>query len=467
MVWHGGSVLLLFGLWHRLSGAKGRSFLVAALFALHPMHVESVAWAAERKDVLSVFFGILTLWTYLYYLEKPNGKRYLLLMTTFLLSLLSKPMLVTLPFVLLLLDYWPLHRVLPIRSLLVEKVPLFVLAAVVGLVTLLILERSEVLVSWTTLPLSARLANAVSAYGWCLERTFWPQNLAVLYAHPYRHWSLLPVVVGSGMLLAITLLAVWQARRRRWLIVGCLWFVIALMPVLGLAQGGEQAWADRFNYWPHLGLFVAVVWGLTELVERLHIPIWACGGGVVFALGCLGVLTWRQLGYWRDTPTLWERAVAVTADNDVAHVHLGYYYLHRYRPDKAAAHFAEAVRIRPDSPDYHYFLGAVLLSLGKAEEAATQFQAAVERQPHHPDAWYNLGMARLRQGNSRQAIRCFREVLLVRPDSADALTGLGLALWRDGQRQQAVDAFQSALRINPQQTEAQRGLYEASLKNAP
>jgi tetratricopeptide (TPR) repeat protein len=472
------------------------------------MHVESVAWAAERKDVLSVFFGLLTLWAYLRYAEKPGGRRYLALAAAFLLSLLSKPMLVTLPFVLLLLDYWPLKRLkFEIRNLkfetnskfeipnsirvgeapsgwfrssdffrvlnlfrisnfefrIWEKVPLFALAAAAGAVTLLTLDQSDAVVSWSVLPLSARLANALSAYGWYLAITFWPWNLAVLYPHPYGNWSLLSALAGAGAMLALTLLGLWQARRRPWLIVGWLWFAIALLPVIGLAQSGEQVWADRFSYWPHIGLFVAVAWSLGELAERWRIPAPVCGAAAALGLGGLAVLTGFQVACWRNTAVLWEHALAVTRDNDVAHLHLGYYRLHQGRPDEAVAHFAEAVRIRPDVAAFRYSLGAVLLSLGRVDEAAGHLEQIVGQAPGHSEAWYNLGMARLRQHRPQEAADCFRKVLDLRPESADAVTALGLALWQEGERPEAVDAFQAALRRDPQQAEAWHGLGVAHL----
>ena len=257
LFWHACSALLLFGLWRRLTGRRWRSFLVAALFAVHPMHVESVAWAIERKDVLSVFFGVLTLWAYVRYLEKPGRTRYLAVAATFLLSLLSKPMLITLPFVLLLLDYWPLGRwqaaaspprsaAGPVlnrglcKSLLLEKAPLFILAAVIAGVTLAARDRHGSLVSFDEIPLTDRAANALAAYGWYLSATFCPWRLAALYPHPRGNWSPLRVLAGAACLLAVTAFALRQARRRPWFLVGWLWFVIALAPVIGLAQGERR-----------------------------------------------------------------------------------------------------------------------------------------------------------------------------------------------------------------------------------
>jgi tetratricopeptide (TPR) repeat protein len=491
LFWHCASALLLFLLWQRLTGATWCAFLVAALFALHPMHVESVAWAAERKDVLSVFFGILTLWAYVGYVQRPSWIRYVATVSVFALSLMSKPMLLTLPFVLLLLDYWPLRRDQPARSasedpslalrasppggsapwgrLLLEKVPLLLLAAGSGVVTMLTREQTGSVVSLSVLPLSARLANAAAGYGWYLTHTFWPANLGALYPHPGRSWSILSVVGGLAALLAVTALAAWQVRRRRWLIVGWLWFVGTLLPVIGLAQGGEQAWADRFSYWPHVGLFVMVVWGMSELAERWRVSAWLCGAAGALALGCLTAQTWIQVGYWRDSFTLWTRAAAVTTDNDVAQLHLGYYHLHQDVPEKAAIHFAEAVRINPNSGEFQGFLGAVLLSLGKVKEASGHLQRAVQLNPESADAWHNLGMARLRLHEPLAAAACFRKVLQLRSDPAqtrpraEASVGLGLALLEMGQRSDAREAFEAALALDRKQAEAWHGLGKASL----
>jgi hypothetical protein len=352
LFWHGVNVLLLFGLWYRLTGARWRSFLIAALFALHPMHVESVAWAVERKDVLSTFFGLLTLWAYVRYLDAPGPKRYLSMMVAFLLSLLAKPMLTTLPFVLLLLDRWPLGRwgseqnAIPLGRLVLEKIPVFILAAVVAIITMAAREDHGAVVPLGNLSLSARLANALAGYGWYLSTTFCPWHLAVLYPHPFENWSGLRAVAGGAALFAITALSVWQAGRWPWLFTGWLWFVGTLVPVIGLVQGGGQAWADRFSYWPHIGLFVAVVWGLGALVERLRIPSLVSATAGALVLAGLGILTWVQVGYWRDATTLWAHTLAVTRDNDRAHERLSGCYRRQGRLEEAEAQLYEAVRIQ-------------------------------------------------------------------------------------------------------------------------
>lgn len=370
--WHTASVLLLFGFFQRLTARKWPSFLIAALFAVHPMHVESVAWAIERKDVLSGFFGVLTLWAYLRYVEKPGWRRYAAVAAALLLSLLAKPMLITLPLVLLLLDYWPLQRMrlsrdrpgvettpLPhgrgsvwaggrssVAGLLLEKLPLFVIAAVIAVVTLTMRAQRGTLVSLNTISLSSRFATALTGYNWYLVSTFCPWHLGILYPHPHNNWSMRSAALGAATMLACTLLA-WQQRRRRpWLIVGWLWFVGTLLPVIGFAQGGMQAWADRFSYWPHIGLFLAVVWELAAWVERLGVHALVCRLAAAAMLGCLTCLTWGQVQTWRDTPTLWQHALSVTGDNDEAHKHLGDYYQRQGHQELSAAHLREAVRIQ-------------------------------------------------------------------------------------------------------------------------
>ena len=464
LFWHAGSVLLLFALWRRLTGAPWCSFVVAALFAVHPMHVESVAWAAERKDVLSTFFGILALVAYAHYADRPSPGRYLGVAVAFLLSLLAKPMLMTLPFVLLLLDYWPLRRWRCGRQRfceaslnLLEKLPLFALAAAIAVLTVVARRQNNAPLSLDVLPLSARLATAATGYGWYLLTSFWPLRLAAFYPHPEQDWSVAAALAGTAALLLLTGLALWQARRRPWLLVGWLWFASVLLPVIGLAQGGTQAWADRFSYFAHLGLFVAIVWTLAEAVERWRLPAPAVAAVTASLLACLGTLTWMQVATWRDTATLWRNVLAVTRNNHRAHVNLGKWCLENGRPDEAETHFAEAVRLKPQSPDYRHFHGIALLALGKLPEAAERFRQVLAESPRYADAWHNLGVVRLRQRQPARAAACFRKALALQPDSSDSLSGLGAALWRQGQQQKAVRAFRSALALNPADAEAWHG----------
>jgi tetratricopeptide (TPR) repeat protein len=469
--WHAASTLLLFGLFWRLTGAWGRSFLVAALFAIHPLHVESVAWAAERKDVLSAFFGLLALWAYARYAAAPGAARYALVAAAYALSLLAKPMLMTLPVTLLLLDYWPLGRLrfgaaagaVSWRRLLWEKVPLFLLAAGSAVITAVARARSDSLVSLERLPLSDRLATAATGYGWYLAHTAWPRGLAVLYPHPKGNWHVLPVLAGVAVLLGGTLLALGQGRRRPWLLVGWLWFVGALVPVIGLAQGGTQAWADRFSYWPHVGLFVVVVWGLGELAGRLRVPAAVTAIAAALALAALAVLTREQVGYWQDTETVWAHDLAAAGDNSLAHEHLTAYYLKTGRPDRAVEQAAHAVCLRPDAPALNYSLGVALMALGRDDEADRALVEAVRHAPDSADAWHNLGVARLRQGRPEQAAHSLSRALALAPDSADTEASLGLALWRSGRREEGLRALQAALQLDPDSADAWRSLGVARL----
>jgi protein O-mannosyl-transferase len=314
------------------------------------MHVESVAWAFERKDMLSVFFGILTLYAYVHWAENPGWMRYLVMTAAFLLSLLSKPTLMTLPFVLLLLDYWPLRRwsfskPAPFRVLLREKIPLFALAALIACITLASRDRHGSLVSLDAVSLSDRLANALAGYGWYLSASFWPTPLAALYPHPHHDWSPIRVAAGAACLLGVTALSLWQARRRPWLLVGWLWFVGSLAPLIGLAQGGGQAWADRFSYWPHIGLFVAVVWEVESWAERSSLSLALSRAAWGLILGGFTTLTSVQATYWRDSLSLWEHAVAVTKDNIRAHEGLARNYRKEGRLEEADQQTEEAFRI--------------------------------------------------------------------------------------------------------------------------
>jgi tetratricopeptide (TPR) repeat protein len=348
------------------------------------------------------------------YATRPGVLRYLGVVLAFLLSLLCKPMLMTLPFVLLLLDYWPLRRLsfvpappegaeeaarkpVPLIRLLLEKVPLFVLTGMIMVITLRARWETYAGVSYAELPLFDRLANAAAAYGWYLVHTVWPSGLGAIYPHPGRAWSAPAALAGAAAVLVITLGCCWQAGRRPWLLMGWLWFVGTLVPVLGFAQNGEQAWADRFTYWPHIGLLVALVWGVAEGVAYLRVPAAVTGTAVALVLGCLAALTAVQVVYWHDTVSLWSHTLAVTQDNYPAHWYLGQYHQQRGQLEPARTHFAEAVRLRPDSENYRFVLSTVLHSLGREEEAETQLLALLRIAPDSFPAQSQLGEIRMRR----------------------------------------------------------------------
>jgi tetratricopeptide (TPR) repeat protein len=337
------------------------------------------------------------------------------------------------------------------------------MAAAVGVVTVLARRQGGIPVSLTDLPISARVANAFTAYGWYVAHSVVPVRLCALYLHPVENWSVPAVLAGAGLLVAGTLLAAWQARRRRWLIVGWLWFVVTLLPVIGFAQGGAQAWADRFCYWPHIGLFVVAVWGLAELAGRLRLPARVVAGAAAVVVGAFAAMAWVQVGYWHDTVTVWERTLAVTGDNHIAQMHLGKYDMEQGRFDEAVAHWSEAVRLSPRVNDYRCALGLTLLSMGRLDEADAQYRGALGRDPGRTDAWYNLGIVKLRMGKPDRAERCFRQVLELEPESADDLAMLGQAVWRQGRRPEGVEVLERALARDSRQADAWHGLGVAYL----
>jgi tetratricopeptide (TPR) repeat protein len=496
---HLANVLLLFAVLSRLTGAVWPSAFTAALFAVHPLHVESVAWVAERKDVLSTFFGLLAVGAYACYVARPSVPRYLAVAVLFALGLLAKPMLVTLPAALLLLDYWPLDRLRPVGStsrrlllgrLALEKLPLAVLAGVFAAVALGTEEKSGAVMPLAQLPVGARIGNALVACAAYLGKTAWPTRLAAYY--PLHARTALQALGAAGLLATITAWTLWQARRRPCLLVGWLWFLGHLVPVLGLVQLGSYARADRYTYVPHVGLFVLVAWGVRDLLRRrpLPRPVVAAAAGLVLATCAVG--TARQVHVWHDSETLWNQALRVTSDNALAHYNLGVFLADRGQPDAAAvhfaaalqtsphfekarlhlgaalgqqgreveavAHFARALAENPDSAEAHALLGEVLVRLGRPEEAVGNYAAAVRLDPDRAEAQNNLGQLLLRQGNvAEAAVHCAAAVRL-RPDSADAHNNLGAALFRQGQWEEAGREYATALELAPQHADAHANL---------
>lgn len=419
------NTVLLFLALRTLTGARWRSAAVAALFALHPLHVESVAWIAERKDVLSALFWMLAMIAYARYVATPSATRYGLVVLAFVLGLLAKPMVVTLPFVLLLLDYWPLDRFnrseprfASLRALVWEKVPLFALAAGMSAVTVYAQRVDGNVAELEHVSMAARLANTVVAYLDYIEKTVWPRDLAVFYPHPatvpggLSWWH----VAGSGaLLLAISGLILWGGRRRRYLSVGWCWFLGTLVPVIGLVQIGQQGMADRYTYLPLIGLFIAVVWGLSDLVEgepARRRAVVAVGAGM---LATAAVLTWMQVRHWRDTVTLFEHAVRVTGPNRVAHLQLGAAYARQGRYDDAASQYRAALVINARSVEANNNLGIVLAQAGRPGEAAASFLLALEINPNDARLHANLARALRQTGAVAEAVGHYRDAVRLDP----------------------------------------------------
>ena len=441
------NAIVLFLVLARMTGFPRRSAFVAALFAVHPLHVESVAWVAERKDVLSTLFFLLSLWAYTRYAERPSRGRYGRAALCFALSLMSKPMGVTLPFVLLLLDYWPLRRIGGItpadddsagkcplvtwKRALLEKVPLLLMSAASAALTLSYEGDSIWATPWDALPIGFRVANAAVSYVAYLGKMAWPVDLAVFYPHPAFVHIDIPAwqVAGSALLLgAISFFVLWQGRRRPWLAVGWFWYLGTLIPVIGLVQVGTQAMADRFTYVPLIGIFLMVAWNIPETLGGRRIPRFALAVAEGSVLVVFSVLAWFQVGYWQTGPMLFTHALSVTNNNWVAWDKLGILHIRDGKYGNAAASFQESLRIKSD--DFYAWnnLGVANLNLGLNSQAIENFRTALSIRPENAKAHYNLGIALERQGNPDEAIAHFREALRLNPEYALARQNLEMAL---------------------------------------
>ena len=463
------NTLLLFLLLRWMTGALWPSAAVAALFAIHPLHVESVAWISERKDVLSMFFGLLTIGAYVRYSRVPTVGRYLVMVLAFALGLMSKAMLVTLPCLLLLIDYWPLGRLRPVGwrdvaeriiwwHLVKEKLPLFGMAAACLLITYLALERDEALYSLATLPFGARLANALVAYVAYIKMMFWPTGLAVIYPHPGATLPLWQPVAAAVVLVAISLLVMMGGRRWPYGVTGWFWYLGTLVPVVGLVQAGEQAMADRYTYLPLIGLFLIIAWGVADFVNgRLERKIaMALVAGVVLSLLFVGARV--QVGYWRNSITLFEQTLRVTSDNHVAHNSLGGALAKRGKRDEAVAQYREALRIKPSYTRARSNLGLLLTEQGKLDEAIAHFSRVLEIRPNYASAHNNLGLALARQRDLPRAVAHYTESLRLRPDNEKAHNNLGLALAEQGKLPEALAHYAESLRLRPDYEKAHNNL---------
>lgn len=459
--------LFLFSLLRRMTGALWRSAFVAALFAVHPLHVESVAWVSERKDVLSTLFFFLAIGAYLRYVRTPNFGRYVLVAACFALGLLCKPMLVTLPFVLLLLDWWPLERfkgegssgsISPTNRsrLVLEKVPLLALSVISCLVTYTAQASGGSVSSLERIPPGLRFSNAFVSYVVYLVKTIWPARLAVFYPHPAIFHAGVPVWQLSGsvlLLAAVSCLTLWERNRRPFLTVGWLWYLGTLIPVIGLVQVGEQGFADRYTYIPSIGIYVAIAWGMYDSLRNWRFQrhaLWALGVTAVLALS---VASWNQTRHWRNSLSLHTHTLRVTNNNWKAWNGLGNAYLDTGQYQKAIDDFGEALRIKPDYPEAWNNLGTVNGLLGKDQQAITYFRIALRVKPDFVDALYNLGTAYGRMGQHRQAAVYFREAIRFRPDYVPAWVNLSIAHLLQGERGMAIELCERLRYIDPASAE--------------
>ena len=433
---HAVNVVLIFLLLQWATGCTGRSLLVAALFAVHPINVESVAWIAERKNVLSTLFLLLTIGAYGWYARKPSVRRYLAVAALFALALMAKPMVVTLPCALLLLDFWPLNRVatwtpesdgtpqVSFSRLVLEKLPLLALSAGDALLTMLAQRKGGAIHLF--LPFGVRLENAIYAYAKYIWNAFWPTRLAVFYPHPAYSLTGLQLTLASLFLVAVSTL-VWRFRSRRYLVIGWFWYLGTLVPVIGLVQVGDQAMADRYAYVPLLGIFLMVVWGIADLADSRQIGTRPRTAASAACLIILIVLSWRQIGYWRNNQALWAHTVEATGDNVYAEINLGATLLQAGRADLALPHFENAARINPKDPGTHLNMGATYASFGRNQEAIEQYKLALPaiRDPKiMAQAYQALGALSVRVGDFPGAREYYRRALQMDPSLNSARQSL-------------------------------------------
>jgi protein O-mannosyl-transferase len=453
------AVVLLFVALRRMTGALWRSAFVSAVFAVHPLHVESVAWIAERKDVLSAVFFMLTLLAYLYYTRAPSIGRYLTVALVIALGLMSKPMLVTLPFVLLLLDYWPLGRFeahssntgRQLLQLILEKIPLIALSAVSSIVTFL---GQRGAIGWTEqLPVSERISNAFVAYVVYIRQMFWPARLAVFYPHPENRLPVWEISLALIFLVGITAAAFVIRKKAPYFVTGWLWYLGMLVPVIGLVQVGWQGHADRYTYLPQIGLYIVVTWAVADLTRSWRFQRIALGAAAVLIVGALSCRAWLQTSYWRDSETLFTHALAVTSNNDVALNNIGIIFLDKGQLDDAISKLQAAIDLRPENAPAHDNLAKALLKKGQVAEAMAHYRKFLELEPANVEARNTLGTALIQQGHVREAIDQWQEALAIQPENGNAASNLAWVFAtspedsiRDGTR--AVELAEKAFRIS-------------------
>ena len=465
---HAGNAVLWFLLLQNLTGFRWRSLMVAALFALHPINVESVAWAAERKNVLSMLFLLFALRAYVSYTRKPTLLRFAPVFFLFALGLMSKSQIITFPFLLWLLDYWPLCRIIspasdssPDRStpglwkgwLVLEKVPLLLLSAASAMITMKAEAVGGAIHGSSQYSLLLRLETAVVSYARYLGKALWPSKLVALYPHPTNLYPAWVVAAVAALLMLITVFVLLECNRR-YLVVGWFWFLGSLVPMIGLVQVGGHALADRFAYIPFIGLFLIMTWLAADWAETYHLrPAWPAIAAVCWLLA-LGTLTYRQVGYWHDIPSFWSRTLALTQNNYIAHDSLGEYLARQGRTEDAVAHFRAALAIRPDDLPANLNLGTYEHGRGNLPAAIERYQMVAQ---HAADvnlratAYGNLGSAYRQMGDLTTAKQCFETTLQLTPDRpmARAMIGLGLIAQKDGDLAEAVRQYSSAMAVEP------------------
>jgi tetratricopeptide (TPR) repeat protein len=464
VVLHTIAVVLLFLVLKQMTGATWRSAFVAALFAIHPLRVESVVWISERKDVLSAVFFMLTLGAYVRYARLPTVGRYLTMSVLFALGLMSKPMLVTLPFLLILLDYWPLRRFaggLSLKRLILEKIPLLILSTAAGVATLLVQRSSLAIVE--KLPLAARIGNGLVSCVIYTKQMIWPARLAVFYPHPGDRLPVWEIGLATVLLGVVSAGGIALRHKRPYLVTGWFWYLIMLLPVIGLVQVGSQAHADRYTYLPQIGLYVLLAWGITDALASRLAPERIRRAGLrrrilaATASAAIMALAWCahvQASYWRNGESLWRHALAVTSDNFMAHDGLGQCLSIRGHLDEAIDHFKMALKIAPGYREIEANLMLALAKKGRTDEAITLLQALLKEYPNDAQLQYNLGNALQRKGDSRGAVAAYEKALAIQGRYPAAHYNLGIALDQNGQIDEAIAHYQEAVKEQPNYSQA-------------
>jgi protein O-mannosyl-transferase len=453
------TVLLLVWL-NTMTGEFWKSSFVAVLFALHPLHVESVAWIAERKDVLSTFFFILSLLSYTHYCQKKSLQQYLLSLFFFICALMAKPMVVTLPFVFLILDYWPLKRIpeemlskkIPVHKkrvlvhLLIEKIPFSILSFLSCWIT--IAAQHTAVASAEAFPLIPRIANSIISYTEYLAKMIYPFPLAVLYPYP-RIIFLWKAIASLFVVLSISFLAIRKLRRRPWLAVGWFWYIGTMMPVIGLVQVGLQGYADRYTYIPFIGLFLMIAWQVPELVQSWKHKNIALTAGTAGILSILWVLTSFQVQHWENSITLFDHALKSTSENFLAHNNFGISLAEKGYYNEAIVHYREAIRIAPSFGYPYINLGFISYKQGNYHEAILHYQNAIAYNPNSALPYYSLGNCYFELKQINDAITHYAKALKIRPDHVKAMTNLAISLALIGKSDESLALFNEAIRINP------------------
>ncbi len=489
LLFHMANALLLFMVLFRMTGALWKSGFVAILFALHPLNVESVAWVAERKNVLSTFFWLLTMQAYIHYVERPSVLRYGLTVLLFALGLMSKPMLVTLSFVLLMMDCWPLRRLeleqeekdhngisrelpdkrLNIRRLAWEKIPLFLLAAASSVTTFIVQKSGGALQSMEVNSLSARFNNAMVSYLEYVKKTLWPEGLAVFYPHPGNALAVWKGILCGMALVGITTISLRFIKKAPYFAFGWFWYLGTMVPAIQIVQTGSHGMADRYMYIPVIGIFITIAWGLPDLLAKWRYREKALSISTGILISALMMISWIQVSHWKDSVTLFKHAIKVTSNNypgfALIHNNLGHALITERKTEEAIAHYKMAIELDPYDATQHFNLAHALVSERRREEAISHYKLAIKLKPDYAEACFNLGQALFNEGQNEEAIFYYKKTIQLRPGLAGAHNNLGFALFKDQKTEEAISHYKMAIKLKPDYAIAHNNLKKAQLRS--